>query len=102
MTDTKAPSTRSQILVGMLPSFNTSLVALVTASVSIGGTLMTQRYTAPAPAPVEVAKPVDLEPVKALVAELAAKVDGLGAGVADLKEQMAVRKARAKPKALVP
>lgn len=57
MTDT----TWKTVVVGLIPSLNTCLIAIVTAAVSIGGTVATQRLTAPpAPAPrvVEVVKTV--------------------------------------------
>lgn len=61
MTDTKAPSTWKTVIVGLLPSLNTSLVAIVTAAVSIAGTIATQRITAPpppAPRTIEVVKTI--------------------------------------------
>jgi len=61
MSDTTAPiKPKYQLLLGMLPSLNTSLVAIVTACLSIGGTIMTQRYAAK---PAEAPKPVTVERV---------------------------------------
>jgi hypothetical protein len=84
MTDTTAPlKPKYQLLLGLLPSLNTSLVAIVTACLSIGGTIMTQRYTAK---PVEVAPktssvtiiekpaPVDLGPLTMKVEEALAEL----------------------------
>jgi hypothetical protein len=70
MTDSVKP--KWQLILGLLPSLNTAIVAVVTAVVSIGATLVTQRYIAPAkpiiPA-ADVPKPVPV--VAAPVARLA-------------------------------
>lgn len=59
MTDTTAPAlTWGEAFRGLLPSLNTSLVAIVTAGVTLGGTLVTQRMLAK---PVEAVKPVTVE-----------------------------------------
>ena len=55
MTDTTAPAlTWGEAFRGLLPSLNTCLVAIVTACLSIGGTILTTRMTTK---PVEVVEP---------------------------------------------
>jgi hypothetical protein len=50
MADAVAPlKPKWQLILGLLPSLNTCLVAIVTASLSISGTLIAQRKAAPAP-----------------------------------------------------
>lgn len=67
-----------QLILGLLPSINTSLIAIVTAAVSIGGTLATQHYAAPKtpfliPA-ADKAKAVSPTPVSELAFMSAVKV----------------------------
>ncbi len=40
-----------QLILGLLPSLNTCIIAVVTAGVTLGGTLATQRFVAPKDAP---------------------------------------------------
>ncbi len=72
MTDTTAPQTWGQTLktlvLGLLPSLNTSLIAVVTALVTIGGTLATQRIAAAKPEPAKAAP--DLSPILAEIIEM--------------------------------
>jgi hypothetical protein len=69
MTDTVKP--KWQLILGLLPSLNTAIVAIVTAAVSVGATLATQYYVAPKPVfpAADVPKPVPV--VAAPVARLA-------------------------------
>ena len=61
MTDTPTLKPKWQLILGLLPSFNQAIILFVTAAVSIGGTLATQKAlgarppvekVSPAPAPV--------------------------------------------------
>ena len=78
MTDTTAPlKPKYQLLMGLLPSFNSAIVAIVTAALSIGGTLATQKVTAK---PVEATAPVVIERVVEKPADLShldAKLDAI-------------------------
>ena len=81
MTDTTAPAlTWAEAFRGLLPSLNTALVAIVTAILSVGGTILTQRLTAKPAEPakvqtvtvervIEKSAPVDLGPLTAKVEE---------------------------------
>lgn len=89
MTDTTAPAlTWGEAFRGLLPSLNTCLVAIVTACLSIGGTIITQRMTAK---PVEpktvtvtvekvVEKPVDLSALDQRIAAVIREELGKNAG----------------------
>ncbi len=68
MTDAPSLKPKWQFLLGLLPSINTSLIAVVTALVSIGGTLATQRMTTARPEPAKAA--ADLSPILAELTEL--------------------------------
>lgn len=50
MAETSTLKPKWQLILGLLPSLNTAVIAVVTAGLSIGGTLATQRITAPKPA----------------------------------------------------
>ena len=78
MTDTTSPlKPKYQLLMGLLPSINTSLIAVVTALVSVGGTLATQKLSAKpveAPAAIVVEKMVERP---ADLSHLDAKLDAI-------------------------
>jgi hypothetical protein len=71
MTDSVKP--KWQLILGLLPSLNTAIVAIVTAAVSIGATLATQHYIAPIKPVIpaaDVPKPVPVAPPVARLADL--------------------------------
>lgn len=110
MTKTTAPQTWGQTLktlvLGLLPSLNTSLVAIVTAAVSIGGTVAAQHWAAPQSAKSEVAKTAPAISLSQIMAELAEikdrliKTEGYGAEV--YSEMQALRLDFKTPRAVLP
>lgn len=104
MTDTTAPmKPKWQLILGLLPSLNTALVAIVTATLSIGGTLVSQRYTvvprAPEPVPTpKVATGPDpvITRVNALAIE-AAKTDSKIDELTQLVQALAEKKPEPAP-----
>lgn len=84
MTDTKAPASGWSFLTAMTPSLNQCLVVIVTAVVSIGGTVATQRLAASPPAPKVEAVAVKTIPVDTLTPRLAAAERRLEEQAADL------------------
>ena len=92
MTTTSAPKPLWTFLEKMTPSFNACLIAIVTAVVSVSGTLITKRYTDVAPPAPKVAV------VNTAPAGLVARVDALEAIArrteAKIDEALAKRAAR--------
>lgn len=83
MTDT-APKPYLEIIKGLMPSINQSLIVIVTALVSVGGTIATQKVTAsPTPTPVP-----RIEYVNAIPAWLGPKMDACVSGVADIQARL--------------
>ena len=90
MTDTTSPSlTWGEAFRGLLPSLNTALVAIVTACLSIGGTILTTRMTAKPVEPPKtvtvtvekiVEKPVDLSALDQRIAAVIREELGKAAG----------------------
>ncbi len=71
---TPAPSPVWQLMLGLLPSLNTVLVALVTAGISIAGTWWAVKPSPPAPAAPVVVAEARPDP---RIDDLTAKVDAL-------------------------
>ena len=97
-----------QLILGLLPSINTCLIAIVTAVVSIGGTLATQHYALPkAPFLIPAADKPSLPSVSAQISAAVDKLNGrfdLIEGNAGLcvSEIQALRRERADKAAPIP
>ena len=97
MTDTKAPA------VGWDTILNASIVATVTAAISIGGTLWAQRpsVSAPPPAPV-VVKTIPIDPVAPRLAVLEKKLEDQAAEMTVLRAEIKAQEKRKRNSVSVP
>lgn len=100
MTDTTTPVIKPkwQLLLGMLPSFNQSLIVLVTATCTLIGTITTQRLTAkPAEKPATITVERIIE--RPAVVDMPAIAE-LNKAIGDLRDQMNIAAASKLKKSL--
>lgn len=83
MTDT-TPKPYLEIIKGLMPSLNSSIVAIVSSALAIAGTLATQKVTA---SPTSPPAP-RIEYVNAIPAWLGPKMDACVSGVAELQARL--------------
>ena len=104
MTDTKAPTVGwGTIVMGLMPSLNTSIVAIVTAVLSIGGTLWAQRPTVSAPPPSPIAvKIIPVDPVSPRLTALEKKFEDQAAEMTMLRAEIKVQEKRKRNSVSVP
>ncbi len=85
MADTSTLRPEWQLVLGLLPSFNSILIALASAAIGIGGTLATQKLAAPkvgaAPSALEVQVGQLAASVEALRAEMDQRLPAAKPGV---------------------
>jgi hypothetical protein len=96
MTDTKAPASGWSFLQAMTPSLNQCLVVIVTAIVSIGGTIATQRYAAPPTPKAAEAIPVKTIPIDPKMVAIEKRLADQAADIVAIRAEIEASKKRPK------